>query len=1218
MSSVEEIDSLAECLYANPDRSARQQAEERLNALTHENADVAPLKAIFAQSSNQYALLFAAQGVVVWYKANRKWLSDDQRYEVVVQMCGGCVQRVSLAGAPRHVVLALMGSFAKLTKLCFEKGNFLLEAPTFALQMLFDTSASYSRRVNQNGGCGTMTGGGAAGEGRTNAQHNPSTSSGGNGGGGSSGSTPLPAGASSGNLGGFFTGFTLINCSRVPRTTLNSDAERSKLYYTALVLLATLVTEFSKYDSSKQLTYMNFSTHRRSSNNFRDECLLDVFVAALSELEDVSYASSTLGEVLELLKSVMTFDFMAITVDETEEALSSQYPSTWKEILLSQSTQQVLWGQHAALPFPYCETVLVGLTSLCGIRRTFFDSTEERVRYLDGILGNLVNTMQLTDGRLQVPSYVSELGEACYRLVSPFGYRDLHLSSAFQPFVSGVRSISLEVFRIPFGQPGSFTTATTLLNFWSRLATSRRTFSMSEESPEDLELVAPELVRCFFESRMQSPSSSGGSSDTHNTDATVYSMETDEDFEATLDSILSQTDAVGNLAVLDHARTMELLAEYVTRTLGASVLNSASATAWLFYTAAGLVRHVLSSVERPAVDACSLFFVFCVDCANHRRSSGGATMGSPLYSPFVERALLHFLTMTQSVLSSSRLHEELGTVVTNVFESRTALFQFILNNTGHNIMRGVNGSHDEESAQIIRESIELIRNACMDIPSTMLAELRLELPPVVELPLAQSRQTYKLRTNLYAMLWRLSSGGTAYSSDALLTFVQPVELCIQSTLGGGGGNDPLYTAGWMRDLRGVVLALRDSADGLSDVVEWVCDHASSFHECLNRPAAQSSMVIVSFLRFLEELVTQIGGRYTLPCCTAHNSCGLLLFRHVCTLMQSVIERSITDEHIQRVTSQGGGGMVDGAYEVMLKPLALSFSILRKCIQGGFVPLGAMYYYNDDTYDNMLLGMLRMVGVFPFVYFKEYSKVSFAVVNMLRTVTEEFAFRPLTKLDAGELEKVISFVVYLCEDVDTQTGTLLHGLSFLSFVAGLIREVKALSTQAVSPALDARTHGMSGTPPPSPMQLPSFYASPSGRLSGTPGSIGGRSGGGGGCGGGGGRSAGPSPPRSTRLAREALARTLEPFSSLWERLISVAMNVIVCQDRALSVSCAVVYPIFETHPPFWFSFVEGFVGTYPERKQGTVREALSALSHAAESQDKFFSEVFTFRQAMRNL
>ncbi|KAK7194356.1 hypothetical protein NESM_000351300 [Novymonas esmeraldas] len=1213
MSSVEEIDSLAESMYANPDPEARRHAQERLTALTQENADVAPLEAIFARSSNQYALMFVSQGAVTWFRANRRWLSDEQRFEVVVRMCGGCVQRVSLAGAPRHVTLALMSAYAKLTKLSFEKGTLLVEAVTFALQLLHDVSPTYAQRVAVNGGCGTAAGSSVG------VESSSSLAASSSGAAGVSSSAAGGAGGGGGGADGGVQGYQLIRHSRFSPTAYSSEEERRTGYYVALLLLSTLVNEFSKYDAAKSQTYMNFAIHRRCSNNFRDECMLDLFAACLAELEGLHSGSATVAEVTELVRDCLTFDFMAIMVDETEEALSAQFPSSWKELLLAPHTWQVLWGQHASLPYPHCATLLTGLTSMCGIRRTFFESTEERVQYLDGALAHLVQAMQLTDGRLKVPHYVTVLAEACCRFVSPFGYRDLHLSSAFPVWVPAVQSISLDVFRLPFGQSGSFTTATSLLHFWSRLATSRRTYSMSEDTPKDLELLSPELVLCFFESRVRVAGGGGGGAsagaaprDTNNAtgeaEGMEYDMKDDEDFEATMESILAQSDAVATLAVLDHARTMDMLANYVHHRLGSAVLNSPSATTWLFYIAGSLVRHVLSTVEESAVESCSRFFMFCVDCVNHRRSGAAAAPGSALYSAYVERALLHFLSMVQNVLTSSRLHEALNDVVTNVFQSRAALFQFMLSSTGHNILRGVTGNRtaDEETAFIVRDSIELIRNACMDVPLSMLGELRLELPPVVELPLAQSVQTYKLRTNLTAVLWRLSSA-TPYSPMSLQMFLQPIELCIQNTLNGGGSNDALFAAGWMRDLRGVAVALRDSADGLSDLVEWVCEHASSFHEVLHRPAATHSMVVISFLRFLEELVAQMGGRTSLPCCTAHSSCGLMLFKHVCALIQNIIEHRITDQQIQRVTNVAGGGMVDGAYDAMLKPLALSLSLLRRSIQGGFVPLGAMFFYKDETYDNVLLGLLRMVGVFPFVYFKEYPKVSYAVVNVLRTVTEEFAYRPLQRLDAGELEKLISFVVYLCEDVDTQTGTLLHGLSFLSFIAGLIREVKALSTQNVSPALEARGRP---TPPPSPTQLPSSYAGPSGRLSGTSGSFGGRPGGGG--------RGGASATRATRYTREALAVTLEPFNSLWERLISVAMNVIVCQDRALSVSCAVVYPVFEVHPPFWYAFVESFVRTYPERKQPLVREALSTLSHAAESQDKFFSEVFAFRQSMRNL
>ncbi|CCW65196.1 unnamed protein product [Phytomonas sp. EM1] len=79
-----------------------------------------------------------------------------------------------------------------------------------------------------------------------------------------------------------------------------------------------------------------------------------------------------------------------------------------------------------------------------------------------------------------------------------------------------------------------------------------------------------------------------------------------------------------------------------------------------------------------------------------------------------------------------------------------------------------------------------------------------------------------------------------------------------------------------------------------------------------------------------------------------------------------------------------------------------------------------------------------------------------------------------------------------------------------------------------------------------------------------------------------------------------------------------MGIIVCQDRALSGSCAVIYPILETHPPFWFEFVESFVSSYPKHKHQKIREALSLLTNASESYEKFFSEVFAFRQMMRAL
>ncbi|XP_050340152.1 uncharacterized protein LOC126766400 [Bactrocera neohumeralis] len=298
----------------------------------------------------------------------------------------------------------------------------------------------------------------------------------------------------------------------------------------------------------------------------------------------------------------------------------------------------------------------------------------------------------------------------------------------------------------------------------------------------------------------------------------------------------------------------------------------------------------------------------------------------------------------------------------------------------------------------------------------------------------------------------------------------------------------------------------------------------------------------------------------------------------------------------------------------MKPLALSMTCLRKCIADSAVPLGAMWFYQDDTYDMTLLRASAHGGCLSRFTVQVVSGHNFAIVDLLRTVCEDDSYQPLSRLSGTDLQVVLNFVIGVCEDTDTVTGALLHGLSFLGFVAGFVRDVKALS---LSPALQPDTPssvgdggggGLQGVSPSLlPMQLPHYYAhaGAGGRLSGTPG----RSGGGG---------AGHPPSRMTREARLALARTLEPMTDLWQRLISVGMHVIVLQDRAMSASCAVVYPIMEAYPPFWQRFVDGFVPTYPEAKQQRVREALSTLFNDSESSERFFSEVFTLRQTLRNL
>ncbi|XP_050340154.1 uncharacterized protein LOC126766401 [Bactrocera neohumeralis] len=549
-----------------------------------------------------------------------------------------------------------------------------------------------------------------------------------------------------------------------------------KIYFLSLLLLDGLVVEFSKYDSAKAHTYLNFAAHRRCSNNFRDECMLGIFQTALKQLE-VLTEKGFIAEVVELTKDCLTYDFMAIMVDETEDALSAQFPTPWKEILLMPHTQDVLWGQHRALPYPHCEVLLTGLASLCGVRRTFFETQEDRTAYIDEALSRLVEILANPppDYRLTVPHYVNSFAEACTRLIAPFGYRDLHVSNVFLTWVKHLYALSQQVFATPFGQSGSFTTATTMMNFWARLCTSRRMYAGIDEPPSDIELLVPSLVMDIFRSRVHAPKSGGdgkseGASGTAsctppqggNEDSALIETLMD-DMDGAMEAVLSQAESLGSIAVANERETMAALAAYAQQQLGPAVLSSPLSSGWLFFLAGSLVRQVLNNLNDDAVDSCCDFFMFCVDCVNHRRLTGGTIVNishdsavNTTLGNFVEKGILHLLAHMQHVLGESRQNSSTGRILVNLFQSRARLFQFVLDNTGGNMLRSPQGTADEETAEIMRASIDIIDDAVREVPSSVLAEVSFDLPPVVQLPLAQSISTYKLRTQMYHILWPLN------------------------------------------------------------------------------------------------------------------------------------------------------------------------------------------------------------------------------------------------------------------------------------------------------------------------------------------------------------------------------------------------------------------------------------------------------------------------------
>lgn len=955
---------------------------------------------------------------------------------------------------------------------------------------------------------------------------------------------------------------------------LESNASSPQEAKFALLALNSLVNEMNLYDNSKSNSYLTFALHRRCSNNFRDTQLLPIFMTSFRYLANASSSPSSTGEIANvteasrLVKNCLTYDFMAIIVDETEDAMSAQFPASWKDSLMNQELQQTLWLLHKNLSHPHHFALLQAIAAICGTRRSFFDTPDEKVHFLQFTMERLTEIESFSDDRLQNADYCNVLADAALRFVPSYGYKDLQKVPAFNNWLGFMQRFTNNVFSLPFGDQRTFVTTTTLLKFWSRIASSKRLYSSEEtENIKDLEIIVPELALTFFRSRINP----NGFAE-----------------EDVVETIKTQAGLFPAMCVFQQGPLLATMAEHVAN-IGSQLVQSeptsqnAAGLAWLLHLTGSTVRANFSSIAEELVDPYSAFLDASVKSADGARRIWNG-LGNSEEGLFLEDAMLHFLESVQVTFSSVRQTASVSKVLTNVFTTKAMMFQFFLTSVGHNLSRDITGGDEAiELVRIVKHSINLIYEVCKDMPSSILREVNLSLPPVVQLPIAQSQVTYKLRTNLYSALWSVRAPQD-YNNDFLLNFLAPVDELMQASVntlsnGAGIGSGPaavdqLFIAGWLRDLRGVTRAVASIQQPFSDFIDWLMERAHIFARLAQN--ANPPIITISLLRFVIELVTPPTsyGRLHIPS-SSHSAAGVLLFKFIAEVMRNVLTCSINDEMVQRVSS---GGHVDNAYTFMLKPIFLCMIGMKRCITGDFVPFGAMALYQDSCYDDTVVGMCRLLAVFPLYLFSQYTKATTAVMDLLRAMTDQEVYSPLAAMNEEDILTLVEFALVIASDTETPSGPLLHALSFLQFIAGLIRECKTL--------MEERQRGAHNMGTPSHSQA----ASHTGR----------------------------SMNKSNRHTRARIAEVLVNMPNLWNRLVDVAMNIVTFQDRALSACCEIVFPIFDADTVFWNAYSEKFINNYPVEKQGEAGKALAALGNAATTKEKFFSEIFVFRSTLRKL
>jgi len=824
----------------------------------------------------------------------------------------------------------------------------------------------------------------------------------------------------------------------------------------------------------------------------------------------------------------------------------TQYPSEWKDFLCTGDTLTVLAAQHAALPMPFCRELLRAICGIIGTRRSFLDQLPFRTQWIDYGMQTLVAISSLSDDRLQHEEYRHVVAECIARFIPPHAYRDLLSASKCSEFFQFAADFSRRIFGIPFGQGGSFATTSALMQFWARVIQSKKlvlqggSLTMSsatptapeEPPPLDIELYIPTLVREFCKVRLL-----------------VADYDLDED---AVDSLMSQAEALAPLVALQPVKCLEGItvdcAEHAS-----TIASHGSTLLWLVYISGGVVKLWLGQLREESVAAASSFIGFAIKVLLAHQAGPGSGRDST-----VEAGVVYLLSALQSCFAGVRLSSLLATVAQNVFGEKEQLFQFVLSSVGSNMLS------TSLNSRVVQSSIDLIIETCREMPNSQLQKIQgaFNLPPIVELPIARSEVSYKLRTSLMKALYTVKLPDP-FQPEHFVSFMQPIHDQMLETLNGTPrGTEPLFIGGWLRDLRGIAAATAMSSAAFGEFLDWVMERRNAI-ATVAAMTAPPYAVTSSLMKFLLQLVTPNypSGRVNVPH-TSHSPVGVYLFQFVASTLQTALRGLLTPTLQQSL--QLGQAPTD-VWPRLLKHLRNAMEICRRCVQGEFCPFGAMQLYGDTLFDDVVTLVFKITRLVPERLFKEYQKLGVSSTLLLRTMNDGGAVTPFAAMSSDELLFLITHALRVVADVDEQSQVVVNALQFLSFISSLFPLVQRYESASASPG------------------------SPS-----------------------------HSPTRALKMAKELVAQKLVGQQSLWHSIVTACMNVITLQDRGLSPATSCLFPIFQNDPSAWELFRQQLLLQYHSSKHDKVVELLTKLCSDVSSQDKFFSNVVTFRMGIRSL
>jgi exportin-7 len=239
---------------------------------------------------------------------------------------------------------------------------------------------------------------------------------------------------------------------------------------------------------------------------------LQIFQISLSSLRQIMAKSGTISESkqpeeklkehgLTLALSCLSFDFIGTAPDESAADYGTvQAPANWRAILQDPATLRLFADLYASSTPPQSTVAMACLVQMASVRRTLFNSEEERKQFLANLMMVMIDILRHKRG-LSVLANHHEFCRLLARLKGNYQLSQIVEVEGYAEWITLVADFTCSTFKAWQVASNSMYY---LLGMWSRLISSMHYLKADRTVYDLLNSVIPAVIETYVTARLES------------------------------------------------------------------------------------------------------------------------------------------------------------------------------------------------------------------------------------------------------------------------------------------------------------------------------------------------------------------------------------------------------------------------------------------------------------------------------------------------------------------------------------------------------------------------------------------------------------------------------------------------------------------------------------------------------------------------------------------